>query len=222
MNNFVTLVRLLRFELNTKEIISVSILEELSIELNNYAEKYIKNIYNKSDSYLIDIVYVKESFLDTEKRINNYYRASLSLAIKEFRELIKQINNDNITLLQEHIISYLFDIRPFINFFEKKQNEDSVLLDGVRNYYTISQEIRLASHSLFWKSIDFRAQKDALAKLLPADKNALVVAYCGGPTCNAYAAAAKAAKELGYTNVKHLSAGISGWKAANAPLEAAK
>ncbi|MCE2696099.1 MAG: hypothetical protein PX483_00340 [Nostocales cyanobacterium LE14-WE4] len=152
MNNFVTLVRLLRSELNTKEIISVSILEELSIELNNYAEKYIKNIYNKSDSYLIDIVYVKESFLDTEKRINNYYRASLSLAIKEFRELIKQINNDNITLLQEHIISYLFDIRPFIKFFEKKQNEDSVLLDGVRNYYTISQEIRLASHSLFWKS----------------------------------------------------------------------
>jgi len=67
-------------------------------------------------------------------------------------------------------------------------------------------------------AIDFRAQKE-LAKVLPSDKNALVVAYCGGPTCNAYSAAAKAAKELGYTNVKHLSAGISGWKAANAPLE---
>ena len=48
MNNFVTLVRLLRSELNTKEIISVSILEELSIELNNYAEKYIK-IDDKKD-----------------------------------------------------------------------------------------------------------------------------------------------------------------------------
>ena len=71
-------------------------------------------------------------------------------------------------------------------------------------------------------AIDFRAQKAELAKVLPSDKGALVVAYCGGPTCNAYSAAAKAAKELGYTNVKHLSAGISGWKAANAPLEAAK
>jgi rhodanese-related sulfurtransferase len=71
-------------------------------------------------------------------------------------------------------------------------------------------------------AIDFRAQKAELAKLLPSDKSALVVAYCGGPTCNAYSAAAKAAKELGYTNVKHLSAGISGWKAAKAPLEAAK
>ncbi|MEQ1850778.1 MAG: rhodanese-like domain-containing protein [Chthoniobacteraceae bacterium] len=71
-------------------------------------------------------------------------------------------------------------------------------------------------------AIDFRAQKAELAKLLPSDKSTLVVAHGGGPTCNAYSSAAKAAKELGYTNVKHLSAGISGWKAANAPLEKAK
>ena len=68
-------------------------------------------------------------------------------------------------------------------------------------------------------AIDFQAQKAALAAKLPSDKGALVVAYCGGPTCGAYAAAAKAAQELGYTNIKHLSAGISGWKDAGAPLE---
>jgi rhodanese-related sulfurtransferase len=61
--------------------------------------------------------------------------------------------------------------------------------------------------------------KDNLAKSLPADKGALVVAYCGGPTCGAYAAAAKAAKELGYTNVKHMSAGISGWMQAGEKTE---
>ena len=71
-------------------------------------------------------------------------------------------------------------------------------------------------------AIDFTAHKSEISKLLPADKGALVVAYCGGPTCNAYAQAAKAAQALGYTNVKHLTAGISGWKAANAPLETAK
>ena len=68
-------------------------------------------------------------------------------------------------------------------------------------------------------AIDFQANKAKLASELPADKSALVVAYCGGPTCPLYAAAAKAAQELGYTNVKHLSAGISGWKAAGAPTE---
>jgi rhodanese-related sulfurtransferase len=70
-------------------------------------------------------------------------------------------------------------------------------------------------------AIDFRANKDKIASVLPKDKSALVVAYCGGPSCSAYKAAAEAAEKLGYTNVKHLSAGISGWKVAQKPTEAA-
>ena len=68
-------------------------------------------------------------------------------------------------------------------------------------------------------AIDFAANKEKLAKVLPQDKNALVVAYCGGPSCMAYQAAAKAAKELGYKNIKHLSAGISGWTSAGEKTE---
>jgi len=60
-------------------------------------------------------------------------------------------------------------------------------------------------------AIDFASSKAKLASVLPKDKNALVVAYCGGPSCKAYQAAAQAAEKLGYKNVKHLSAGISGW-----------
>jgi rhodanese-related sulfurtransferase len=68
-------------------------------------------------------------------------------------------------------------------------------------------------------AIDFAAAKDKLAKVLPKDKNALVVAYCGGPKCQAYEAAAKVAKDLGYKNVKHLVAGISGWREAGEKVE---
>jgi rhodanese-related sulfurtransferase len=68
-------------------------------------------------------------------------------------------------------------------------------------------------------AVSFAEAKADLASKLPADKNALVVAYCGGPQCSAYKAAANAASSLGYTNVKHLSAGISGWKAAGESLE---
>lgn len=69
-------------------------------------------------------------------------------------------------------------------------------------------------------AISYAEVKADLAKKLPAEKDALIVAYCGGPRCNAYSAAANAAKELGYTNVKHLSAGISGWKKAGEKTEA--
>ena len=71
-------------------------------------------------------------------------------------------------------------------------------------------------------SIDFAVNKDKLASVLPADKSALVVAYCGSPKCGAYKKAANAASKLGYTNVKHFSGGISGWKSAGEPTEAAK
>jgi rhodanese-related sulfurtransferase len=71
-------------------------------------------------------------------------------------------------------------------------------------------------------AVDFDASKENLAKVLPKDKDALIVAYCGGPQCMAYKAAAKKAVELGYTNVKHLPAGISGWKGAGEKVEKAQ
>lgn len=68
-------------------------------------------------------------------------------------------------------------------------------------------------------ALDFATVSKDLASKLPSDKGALVVAYCGGPSCSAYKRAANAAKELGYTNVKHLSAGISGWLQAGEATE---
>ena len=69
-------------------------------------------------------------------------------------------------------------------------------------------------------ALDFAAIKDNLAVSLPKQKDALIVAYCGNPKCGAYLRAAKAAQKLGYTNIKHMSAGISGWKAAGMKTEA--
>lgn len=71
-------------------------------------------------------------------------------------------------------------------------------------------------------AIDFESQKDQLAAKLPKDKNALIVAYCGGPKCKAYQSAAKAAEKLGYKNVKHFSGGISGWEKAGEKLAKAE
>lgn len=79
-----------------------------------------------------------------------------------------------------------------------------------------------------WKSghipgaLNFEGIADRLAKVLPQDKHTLVVAYCGGPTCNAYREGAAAARKLGYTNVRHFTGGISGWKKAGEPTEAAE
>jgi rhodanese-related sulfurtransferase len=61
-------------------------------------------------------------------------------------------------------------------------------------------------------AIDYVAHKQELATLLPADKGALIVAYCGDIHCTAYRQAAYAALDLGYTNVRHFAPGIKGWR----------
>jgi len=63
-------------------------------------------------------------------------------------------------------------------------------------------------------AIHFSKNKTILKDLLPMDKNTLIVAYCGGPSCKAYLKGINAAAKLGYKNLRHLSAGISGWKKA--------
>ncbi|MCZ6674980.1 MAG: rhodanese-like domain-containing protein [Verrucomicrobia bacterium] len=68
-------------------------------------------------------------------------------------------------------------------------------------------------------AIDFDKVSDDLKSKLPADKDRLIVAYCANPECPAYKYGADAAKKLGYTNIKHLSAGISGWRAAGKKIE---
>jgi rhodanese-related sulfurtransferase len=68
-------------------------------------------------------------------------------------------------------------------------------------------------------AIDFTKAKDSIASKLPKDKGALIVAYCANENCTAYQQGAKAAKDLGYTNVKHYAKGIMGWKDAGEPVE---
>lgn len=54
---------------------------------------------------------------------------------------------------------------------------------------------------------------------LPRDKEASLVFYCSNPMCRKAPNAARRAKQMGYSDVKVMSAGISGWLAAKLPTE---
>jgi len=55
------------------------------------------------------------------------------------------------------------------------------------------------------------SQFDKMTGRLPADKNALLIFYCGGPACNLSHKSARKAEALGYTNIKVFSDGFPGW-----------
>jgi rhodanese-related sulfurtransferase len=55
------------------------------------------------------------------------------------------------------------------------------------------------------------------AAALPADRAAALVFYCSNPLCRKAPGAARRAESLGYTDVRVMSAGITGWNAAGLP-----
>ncbi len=63
----------------------------------------------------------------------------------------------------------------------------------------------------------FPKEEGFLAKL-PDDKNALLVFYCGGPTCPYTGVAVEKAEKVGHTNLKGYQLGLPGWKKAKLPV----
>jgi rhodanese-related sulfurtransferase len=59
---------------------------------------------------------------------------------------------------------------------------------------------------------------DNFLSLLPANKNTLLVFYCGGSTCPFTAAAVDLAGKAGYTNIKGYQTGLPGWVKSKLPV----
>lgn len=63
-------------------------------------------------------------------------------------------------------------------------------------------------------AVGFDKVKDEFSQPLPSDKASLIVAYCGGPQCEAWCMAADKLEIMGYTNIRHYKGGIKEWKQA--------
>ena len=57
---------------------------------------------------------------------------------------------------------------------------------------------------------------------LPRERDSSLVFYCSNPMCRRAPKAARRAKNMGYSNVRVMSAGISGWLAARMPIESGR
>lgn len=63
-------------------------------------------------------------------------------------------------------------------------------------------------------AIHYDKSSKSFSGALPEDKNTLIVAYCGGPKCQAWCGAADLLETKGYKNLKHFKGGIKEWKSA--------
>lgn len=71
-------------------------------------------------------------------------------------------------------------------------------------------------------AINFDKASGDFTAELPADKQSLIVAYCGGPGCAAWCKAADKLEAMGYRNIRHYKGGIKEWKQAGMATASAK
>lgn len=64
-------------------------------------------------------------------------------------------------------------------------------------------------------NLPFPAFDKLAGKLLPKEKDALVIFYCAGPSCNMSPGSADKAKKIGYTNLKVYKDGMPAWQEKN-------
>ena len=110
------------------------------------------------------------------------------------------------------ISKVVFGLPPGV---EIDRQELITILQGKRGAYTLGdsrpppkvmQEHIPSAISLF------PDKPEAFLKGLPADKNQLLVFYCGGPTCPFTGKSVELAKKHGYTNIKGYQNGLPDWK----------
>ena len=93
------------------------------------------------------------------------------------------------------------------------------ILPGVAVYDVNSRGSWMEAHVPGAVNLDPAGYRDTD---LPADRNSALVFYCSNLLCRKAPNAARRAQGMGYTDVRVMSAGISGWLSAGLPTEAAK
>ena len=91
--------------------------------------------------------------------------------------------------------------RPELNKFVEKKNATIVDVNTSESF----------NENHIPGAIHYKSHEKDFASQLPAQKDAPIVAYCGGPMCTAWKEAAEKACQLGYTNIRHFKPGITGW-----------
>lgn len=119
--------------------------------------KTVDSIANKKkfqDTYLIGCIYHDKRYLKNTEYVN-FARAQLHLAVKSFGAFLSKIDADSLNHFQilkykDKIIAYIFDMKPFVEFFERKFQPDFQLFVGFDVKVNTTLELFKTLEALFW------------------------------------------------------------------------
>lgn len=131
-------------------------LSNLAEYIDELCNKHVKRKY--TDDYLIGAIFKLEVSYKTDSEVNQYCKSQLFIANSWLNSLINIIkengnfNHASIIKHKHHITDYLFDIKPFIEYLERKSNKDYIFFDGGKYYGQKAWQVFRESKVLYWHS----------------------------------------------------------------------
>ncbi|MFZ4860786.1 hypothetical protein ACL9RF_01230 [Sphingobacterium sp. Mn56C] len=125
--------------------------------LNALVKNYVAEDKSTNDSYVIGRIFKNTGLIRNQVEYNNFMKVSLSVANNKFNGLIKIIEGDDskmkhstIVKFSDLISNYIMDVKPFIEYFERKTNPEFILFKGWKSYNNHTFELSIISNNLYW------------------------------------------------------------------------
>ncbi|MBB5645915.1 hypothetical protein [Pedobacter cryoconitis] len=125
--------------------------------LNALTKTHVKKDVSNNAEYIIGTIFKNIGLIRKQVEYNNFMKASLSLANNKFNGLVKIIEGDDpkmkhntIMKFSDLINDYIKDLKPFIEYFERKKKPDFILFNGWKSYNNETYELAMISNNLYW------------------------------------------------------------------------
>lgn len=122
--------------------------------LQKTVNKHIKDKRRMNKQVLVDGLFNGKS-----PNLDKYCQYHLWVCNECFQQLVKQILKEDTSIKPKTfrtfsglICEYLYDVREFIEYFERKENPTFVLFESWKSYHNSSAELERISHGLYWNA----------------------------------------------------------------------
>ncbi|KAB0671698.1 hypothetical protein F6V30_03725 [Oryzomonas sagensis] len=145
-------------------------LNDLYDYLKELRTKHVKKNYLQNPAYLVGWLHTKNRVLKTEAEASGFCRAHLCVAEYCFGKLLEEISKtpeghseERIKSFKNMIHEYLHDLRPIVEYLEKKQEPAYSFFGGGKFYGTWTLDSFRMCTNLFWTNafeknfVDIRA-----------------------------------------------------------------
>lgn len=131
-------------------------LEELLCYIDSLVHYHIKKDY--SEDHLVNTIFQESSNIRKPQQLENYCRCHLYIARNWLGALISDLKANNETShhhvikFKSYISDFLFNIKTFIEYLERKKSKDYVFFNGIKHHGQHSATIFRTSMQLYWQS----------------------------------------------------------------------